>query len=180
MNRPMASRRIGFATLLFVATGCTEYRVVRRESPALSPVAELRSGMAEVCVIRPHSSGSGVPSIVRDNGRLVGGTKANSYFCYWAEPGVHEITVAIGDDIDARLGTDDAKRVELHAFAGQRYFLHHPAPHAFGLPAVDWVDETRARKMLLHCGPTELAEVPPSEKLPDRTPIAPAVARRAP
>ena len=161
--------------LSVAALGCTSYRVETGGRPTIDPNSP-PPGVATICVVRPHIAGALVPILVRDDGALVGATRGEGYFCYFAEPGHHEITTVGGDDIDDKLGTTNVDRATIDAVEGGRYFLVHDLGNIFGVAPLRWVDEPRGRAMIAECEWSTLTGVPGTEVLPGRT--APAIRAR--
>lgn len=169
----MVPLRLLAATLLAVAsTSCTSYELVARDAPPSVEAAPL--GTARICVVRPHEVASLVPAIVRDNGQLVGMTKGPSYFCYLAEPGQHTIVTRYGDDVDAKLGSDQIAEVTVTVEPRARLFLHHDVTKIMSL-SVRWVDPTEANKMIGECDYVELKSVPTGEVLPEFGRVVPSL-----
>ncbi len=105
-------------------------------------------------------------TVVYDNGKLVGATRDETYFCYLAEPGKH---VIVSD------GTYGSRTALLTAQAGRRYYLKQ----AWLLPgvrghALSWIDESVAQDEIQDAQYALLTEVPASEALPGSQPFAPA------
>jgi hypothetical protein len=159
---------------LLLAAGCTSYSVTRAEAPLVDPVGQPPPHLGQICVLRPHAVGALVPVVVRDNGVLVGGTRANTYFCYFAEAGHHAIVVLGGDDIDRQLGTLHVDRTTLTVAAGGRYWLHEDPRNMVGVGPLTWVDEPTARRMVAGLDYAVLSGVPASQTLPTQIPVAPA------
>jgi hypothetical protein len=135
-----------------------------------------RTDVATVCVIRPSHWAIAVTFVVHDDARLVGATRGESYFCYFAQPGEHRILSSTGDP------TDRDGQATLTAVAGGRYWLHQDFDNVFGsvTSKLQWVDEARARRLLDDgaCAYEVLEGVPGEERLPEAVPTAPALAAR--
>ncbi len=168
----MLSRLGCAATLLLLTSGCTAYSVTVVEPPAdaLSP-APPAARMARVCLVRSSALAAPAPVVVRDNGRLMGATSAESYFCYRLEPGAHEVESVFGDDVDRDLGTASRRAANLEAVAGESYFLHHEVM-AFGAFRVRWVDRETFEELRDGCRYVRLSAVPGDEALPPAFPVA--------
>lgn len=168
----MLSRHGCAVTLLFVSSGCTAYTVSIVEPPADAPSAALPAGrVARACVVRSSALAAPAPVVVRDNGRLMGATSAESYFCYQLEPGEHEVESVFGDDVDRDLGTSSRRIAKLEADSGGSYFLHHEVM-AFGAFRVRWVDRETFEELRDGCDYVRLSAVPGDEALPSAFPVA--------
>jgi hypothetical protein len=151
---------------LGLATGCSSFGVATSETPAVAPFTAAIDE-AKVCVVR----GGAVPApffttVVYDNGKLVGATKDETYFCYLAEPGKH---VIVSD------GTYGSRTALLTAQAGRRYYLKQEwlLPGVRG-HALSWIDESIAQDEIRDDPYALLTEVPAREALPGSKPFAPA------
>jgi hypothetical protein len=117
-----------------------------------------------------------VTFVVHDNAQLVGATKAESWFCYLAEPGSHRIVSTTGDAID-----EDGTAV-LNAEAGRRYWLHQDFDNVLGVIhcKLEWVDPIRAHELMdgVSADYKVIVGVPGDEKLPGPLPLAKAAATR--
>jgi hypothetical protein len=160
----MRSATLAIVTLL-TATGCSAYSLATPKVPpipAFGPVA--RTDVATVCVVRPSHFALLVTFVVHDNGELVGATRGESYFCYFAQPGRHEIVSTTGDSVD------EDGRVGLVAQAGRRYWLHQDYDNDLGsiTPRLLWIDEQRALDFVENegCEYRTLTRVPAEEKAP--------------
>jgi hypothetical protein len=158
--------------VVLVATGCfplppkppragedTADRRVAAELGAVPAVA------ARVCVLRPAAVAGEVTMELRDNGRLVGATRGQTFACWLAAPGRHQIT-----SVD-----DDTGPTYLDARAGRQYWLHQDVAifdehlHAH----LDWVDEVLAAEMVDGCARV-MVNVPGHESRTDAVAVAPA------
>jgi hypothetical protein len=123
--------------------------------------------LAKVCVIRSGFPAPFYATVVHDDGKLVGVTHDETYFCYLAEPGKHVIVS------DGAFGTRTA---DLTAEAGHRYYLKQtwllPAVRGH---AVSWIDESVAQAEVRDAEYARVTEVPGNETLPGATPFAPAL-----
>ncbi|HEY1696860.1 MAG TPA: hypothetical protein VGG39_32095 [Polyangiaceae bacterium] len=176
-RRPRALPALLLAPLVFASfaalSGCSPYALTEAPVPPVAAFGPApRTDVATVCVIRPSHFAVGVTFVVHDDGQLVGATRGESWFCYWAAPGRHTIVSSTGDPVDR----DGA--AELTAEAGRRYWLHQDYENLLGviLDRLQWVNEERARELLEDgsCGYKTLAGVPGSEKLPVEVPLAAA------
>jgi hypothetical protein len=105
--------RIALFFAAVALSACSGYGVSVAKNPPVHAFAPPPDEQATVCVFRPHSIGASVITPVTDNGRLVGATEGQSYFCYLAEPGEHTVRV------------DDARPATLDVVAGEQYYLRH-------------------------------------------------------
>ncbi|HVY49056.1 MAG TPA: hypothetical protein VHB21_24370 [Minicystis sp.] len=166
-------QRLLMISLVALAAGCTSYRIESPARPIPAPPAPA-PGLAEVCVVRPHTFANLVPVVVRDNGVLVGGTLGASYFCWQEVPGLHHIETESGDDVDRALGTAAHDRARVTAEPGRRYYLHQSLGNLYGISGLAWVDEATGRAMIDQCDYKLLRGVPGSEALPTGAPVAAA------
>jgi hypothetical protein len=150
---------------LLTATGCSAYNFAQPKVPpvpAFGPVA--RTDVATVCVVRPSHFALLVTFVVHDDGQLVGATRGESYFCYFAQPGRHEIVSTTGDSVD------EDGRVRFVAQAGRRYWLHQDYDNDLGsiTPRLLWIDGPRALDFVENegCEYRTLTRVPAEEKAP--------------
>src|SRR5438477_411593 len=90
--------------------GCTGagYRLAQSRAAPLDLASQPPAGQAKICVLRPQSKILSFTALVYDNGRLVGGTRGESYFCYLAEPGDHVISAAVERDDESAEARVDA------------------------------------------------------------------------
>jgi hypothetical protein len=167
---------IAFAALFFA---CSSYSLTELKAPpgqAFGP--DVRTDVAVVCVVRPSHVAVAVTFLVRDNGQLVGATRAESYFCYEAEPGEHAIVSSTGDSLD-KDGT-----AHLSAVAGRRYWLHQDFDNILGviIDKLQWVDEARWRELVEDnaCGYKVVSGVPGNEAIPGEVPLAHALGPATP
>ena len=159
------------APLALSLSACTTYDVAEVKRPDAHAVAP---DVAEVCVVRPHVMGALVPSVVRDNGVLVGATEGPSMFCWAALPGSHAIVIEGGDDVDRAFATSTHDAAALEATAGRRYWLHQPVGNLYGVSGLEWVDEETGADMASRCSYKALRRVPGTDALPTGAPVAAA------
>jgi hypothetical protein len=156
--------------------GCSSYSLSTPQTPPVDAFGPARTDVATVCVIRPSHWAVAVTFVVHDDEQLVGATRGESYFCYFAQPGEHSILSSTGDP------TDRDGRATLTAGAGRRYWLLQSYDNVFGsiTDKLAWVDEASARQLLEDgaCDYRVLDGVPSEEKLSGPVPIAPALAAR--
>jgi hypothetical protein len=141
-------------------SACSGYGVSVAQNPPVQAFAPPPAEHATVCVFRPHSLGAAVITPVTDNGRLVGATEGQSYFCYLAEPGEHRVRV------------DDARPADLDVVAGEHYYLRHGFSR--GPDTLDLVDEPVARALAKQTLYTVLDEAPEGRRAPPAIALAPA------
>ncbi len=172
--RSTSSLLVAASCLLFA--GCSSYSLAAPKAPPIDAFRSARTDVATVCVIRPSHWALAVTFVVHDDDQLVGATRGESYFCYFAQPGEHRIVSSTGDP------TDRDGHATLTAVAGSRYWLHQDYDNVFGsiTDKLQWVDEARARELLGDgaCEYKLIDGVPGEERLPGAAPIAPAVAVR--
>lgn len=137
---------LAFALLL---GGCLRSDLIYPDLPPVDPLAAPVYGMAQVCVVRPHTWAMARTSLFHDNGNLVGATRGPSYFCYAAQPGVHRLEVL-----------DDSPRsgVEFPVAAGQRLFFHHWVGLAHD--RLSLMTEAEAPELLDKCEYSQLLDTP--------------------
>jgi hypothetical protein len=104
--------RVAVLAAAFVGVGCIGAYVETPRTPPVDPAASVPRDGAVICVLRRVLGGG--THLVRDNGRLVGGTSGKGYFCYRARPGAHRVTSQVGDSTAA---------LDLTLGAGERVFL---------------------------------------------------------
>jgi hypothetical protein len=157
-------------TLALAGTACTSYKLAEPSAP-VQPWSPAPGGLATVCVVRTSVLALAVAFPIRDNGKLVGATRGPSHFCYYAEPGEHDITVE----------SDTTETAHLVAAPEGRYFLKlevdNIAGWVRGRPV--WVTEDVAREDFDGSIYQVLVGVPGAEQLPGEVPIAPAREERA-
>lgn len=153
-----------------LVSACSSYSLRTPKTPPVAAFGPARTDVATVCVVRPSHWAVAVTFVVHDDGQLVGATRGESYFCYYAQPGAHRILSSTGDP------TDQDGHAVLTAVAGRRYWLHQDFDNVFGviIDKLQWVDEARARELLDDgsCDYEVLDGVPGHEKLPSGVPVA--------
>ncbi len=147
---------------------CSPYSISGGTTPRMQAFGPSRADVGTVCVIRSSTWARAVTFVLHDNGTLVGAAKGDSYFCYEAEPGEHEI---VSDTFDS---TDHPGRTSIAVVAGERYWLHQDHENTFGsvTSKLVWIDESVARDLI---GGTEykvLTETPAHEQPPPAVPFA--------
>jgi hypothetical protein len=167
-NKSMA-RRLMYGVLVVLLVGCVPGR--RAESAAGMKVVDAELGAvpptaARVCVMRPASEAATVTMELRDNERLVGATRGNTYTCWLAAPGEHQIR-----------SPDDTGPTYLHALAGHHYWLHQDVVMLAGdLHAhLDWVDDAAAAELLDACTQRVMVSVPGHDERTDAVAVSPAL-----
>ena len=148
-----------------VATGCSSYAIQEPARAPMTPFAtDARTAdLAKVCVIKTTNLAFAITFVAWDNGTLVGATKGPTHFCYYAEPGEHDLQV------DAQ----GVARTHYTAEAGKSYFVHEKV-RFFGSPLAElsWVSAAEAEKLFPSSSYAVLAEVPKDEALPHGIPVA--------
>lgn len=143
---------------VLAASGCSGLRVVMSDAPPL-PIDPLASppdgpnGLGQVCVIRPHSIGALLTIPVRDNGLLVGATQGPSYFCYFAQPGLHRITMQLSGELAVDAQVDSGRTLYLHQHIRIGADRFYP------------ISAEAARPMLERCDYSQLVEAHAEELL---------------
>ncbi|MDF2693880.1 MAG: hypothetical protein K0S65_2263 [Labilithrix sp.] len=103
---------------------------------------------------------------IHDNRRLVGATRGNTFACWLAAPGEHQIR-----------SMDDTGPTYLHADAGRQYWLHQDVVlledelHAH----LDWIDEVTAADLLGACPQRVMLSVPGHDDRMDVVAVSPAL-----
>lgn len=157
----MGLRIAAWVVIALCASGCSRYGLARPDAPPIPAFGWPPSGFGQVCVLRPHSVRSEVTHVVRDDGRLIGATQGPSYFCYFAAPGMHKITVDSDEPLDLHGEADVVVQ------PGARLFLHQSASNR-----LDWVDEHAAREMVELCGYRVVVRAPAPDQPPGMSPVA--------
>ena len=156
-----------FGAAALVTTGCSSYRVSQPNTAVLHPFAPIPKEFARVCAIRTEVYAAQLAFPTYDNGTLVGVTKGATFFCYQAEPGDHTI----------RVDSDPPFATELHAEAGQSYYLHERVPVELVPRCIaSWVNEERAKE-LVEASNYETTSVAYGEAPPGAVPYARAASR---
>lgn len=159
---------MGLVCMWIWASGCTRYEIAPREAAPPRIFDPLPPNTGQICVVRPHNVALLVPAVVRDNRRLVGMTKGPTWFCWFAEPGVHKILTRYGDDIDENLGTDEVTDAAILVEPGGRYYLHHDVSKILTI-SVRWIlDPAEANALIAECQWADLVGAPANDKIPAR------------
>jgi hypothetical protein len=147
---------------------CSPYSIGGPTTPAISAFGSARADAGTICVIRSSTWARAVTFVVHDNQTIVGATKGDSYFCYEAEPGAHEIVSQTFDS------TDQPGRMHAVIAAGARYWLLQDHENHFGsvTSKLAWIDAVRARELVAGCEYRVLTEVPGHEQVPPPVPYA--------
>jgi hypothetical protein len=156
---------LALAATLAVLPACATYALAQPTEPPIAAFGPATSKVATVCVIRPSHWALGSTYLVRDDAQLVGATKGESYFCYYAEPGAHRLTAARLDV------SDDLGQIGLHAEAGHRYWLHVDYDRELGTQ-LQWIEEDEARPLVERCDYKELVGESAGEPAPEGIPYA--------
>lgn len=174
-NLPSFLRRaralLAGALAVFAASACSSYKLGAPVQP-IDPTLGGPGGLATVCVVRTSVLAMAVTMPTRDNGILVGATRGPTRFCYYAEPGEHEISIK----------ADSTETAHLVAEPGGRYYLKIEVDNIVGWVRGRgvWVREDEAIEAFESSSYEVLVGVPGSEKLPAEMPIAPAKPAPAP
>lgn len=168
----MSKLALGIA---MAAAACSPYSISGSTTPAMPAFGPARVDVGTVCVVRASTWARGVTFIVHDNSTLVGATKGDSYFCYEAEPGEHEI---VSDTFDS---ADHPGRTSIAIARGQRYWLQQDHENTFGsvTSKLVWIDEATARDLISDADYRVLTETPGHERVPAAVPFAPAASQAA-
>jgi len=152
--------------LLLASAGCTSWKLSPASAPRVYPTSPVPASAAKICVVRTAVIGFAVTFPTRDNGALVGATRGETYFCYLAEPGLHEITIE----------ADEVEHAALSAEAGKSYFLKQEVDNIFGYVKCRavWVGDAAAIGLFDAADHKVLTGVPGAERLPADPPFAPA------
>lgn len=105
--------RLSLLSIVMCLAGCgANYQVAEVSRPPVSQLT-LAPDKGLVCIYRNSNLGAALTIAIRDNDQLVGATEGSSWFCYFAEPGRHLLSVE----------GSDADDFPLVAVAGQRQFV---------------------------------------------------------
>lgn len=151
--------------------GCASWKLKNPETAIVHPFLPHPSHVAKVCVIRTSVLEDGVTFVSRDNGVLVGATRGPTYFCYYAEPGDHDLLIE----------SDTRAAQNLQAEAGRSYYLKQEVTVDHGKVKGQgvWVDEAIARALVDNSDYAVLVGAPGRERVPGELPFAPAKRRHA-
>jgi hypothetical protein len=164
--------RHALALALFAtAAACSPYSISGPTTPAIDAFGPAHTDVATVCMIRSSPWARAVTFIVHDNQTLVGATKGDSYFCYEAEPGAHEI---VSDTFDS---TDTPGRIRATLQPGARYWLRQDHANHFGsvTSKLAWLDPQSAADLIRDCDYRVVDATPGHEHVPPAVPFAPAM-----
>src|SRR5215813_9520930 len=96
--------RLFLVTVLALsAPACASWKLSEPDTVAVHPFLPHPAHVAKVCVIRTSALEHGVTFVSRDNGVLVGATRGPTYFCYYAEPGEHDLSIEADSWASAQL-----------------------------------------------------------------------------
>ncbi len=129
--------------------GCMRSDLLFPDLAPIDPLAAPVYGMAQICVVRPHTWAMARTMFFHDNGNVVGATRGPSYFCYAAQPGLHRLEVIDGKPPPA---------VEFPVAAGQRLFFHHRV--GLGGDRLTLMTEEEAPELLDKCEYSQLLDTP--------------------
>lgn len=160
-----AAASCALAALALLGSACTSYKLAEPKQP-IDPKLGGPGGLATICVVRTSVLAMAVAMPTRDNGMLVGATRGPTHFCYYAEPGEHEITIE----------GDSTETAHLTAAPEGRYFLKIEVDNIAGWVRGRgvWITEDVAQEAFESSTYEVLVGVPGEEKLPGEAPIAPA------
>ena len=161
-------RSFGLLAPLSILLGCGSYSLALPKSPPIDAFGAGPSDAATVCVLRPSHWALRTTYVVHDDGQLVGATRGEGYFCYWAQPGPHRIVSSPNES------ADDPAVVTERFVAGHHYWLVQGYDDYFGT-RLEWIEEERARQLVNKCDYQELVEAPMDEVIPYGVPIARAL-----
>jgi hypothetical protein len=162
----MRLHTLAMLSLVVAGGGCSRYWTGRPVAPPIDALGRPPAGLGQLCVVRPYWGASAVTLVVRDNGNLVGATHGPSYFCYFAEPGHHQIVSEVSD---AGM-VEKPRNSAIDIARGGRYFLQQTV-EASGTELA-WVSEQEAAKIVDKCGYQVLISAPASDSIPGMTPVA--------
>lgn len=137
------------AAALGTLSGCARPELLFPDLPPIDPLAEPTYGLAQICVIRPHTLAMLDTVPIEDNGHLVGATRGPSYFCYAAQPGAHRIEI---------VEYKPRPTLELKVAAGQRSYIHLRV--GIGRYRLAVLPEDRVQEQLDKCEYSQLVETP--------------------
>lgn len=164
-NRFAWSAMMTMIVAALFASACTRYEIAPRDTAPATTFDALPANVGQICVVRPHNVALLVPAVVRDNRQLVGMTKGPSWFCWFAEPGIHKIVTRYGDDIDEDLGMDELTDAAILVEPGGRYYLHHDVSKILTI-SVRWIlDVAEANAMIAECDWVDLVAAPQGERI---------------
>jgi hypothetical protein len=115
---------------------------------------------ALICVYRKSNLGSALTVAVRDNEQLVGATEGPSWFCYFAEPGRHFLSVE----------GSDADDLGLVALGGHRKFVELRIN--LGQDELVVTDDADAQRVLHDLEYLVIEEGPDDQPIPPALPFA--------
>ena len=143
--------RAGLVAALLLG-GCMRSDLLFPDLVPIDPLGAPLYGMAQICVVRPHTWAMARTVFFHDNGHLVGATRGPSYFCYAAQPGLHRLEVQDGTPPPA---------VEFPVATGQRLFFHHRV--GIGRDRITLMTEEEAPELLDKCEYSQLLDTPQRE-----------------
>ncbi len=168
--------RLPLVALLVVgsvaSTSCRPWRMSEPDYPVPAPSGAIPPNLSRVCVIRGESFDDKTPFPTWDNGALVGATRGGTYFCYLAEPGIHELT----------MGNENRATIAGILEPGKGYFLQHETLPGGGITNVRpvWLADATANALMSQGEYQILTDVPSGFSLPPRSFVVPARAGTAP
>lgn len=159
---------LGIGAALTTLLGCARPELVFPDLPPIDPLAEPAYGLAQICIIRPHTLAMLDTVPVQDNSHLVGATRGPSYFCYAAQPGRHRIEL---------VEYKPRPTLELKVVAGQRSYVHLRV--SIGRYRLSALPEDRVQEQLDKCEYSQLVETPTRAVYPE-APAQPELSPAAP
>jgi hypothetical protein len=159
-------RALAFA----LCAACSPYSISGPTTPSVAAFGPSRPDAGTICVIRSSPWARLVTFVVHDNGKLVGATKGDSYFCYEAAPGEHLIVSDTFDSVDV----PDHTRIVVQP--GARYWLRQDHSNSFGsvTSKLAWMDAATASAVIGGCVYRVVTAAPGHEMLPPPVPFVPA------
>lgn len=148
---------------LCLLAGCSSWTLSQPPAQVLRPETETPARIAKICVVRTSILASAVTFPTHDNAVLVGATQGPTFFCYYAEPGVHEIAIE----------ADETEKTTIRAEPGKTYFLKQEVENILGYVKCRavWLDEPAGRSALRESTHRVLTAVPASETVPPAAPL---------
>jgi hypothetical protein len=127
--------------------------LVLSDLPPIDPLGPPPYGLAQVCLIRPHTWSLLHKIPLEDNGQLVGATRGPSFFCYVAHPGSHQLDMP----------EETSAPIELELAAGQRVYVHQRVQVGSTSLRLLPSDEANLLRMLEKCEYSTLLDWPGKE-----------------
>ncbi len=162
----MHARIRAFFLLSTVLVGCRPWGLAHPDYPVPAPFADLPPNLARVCVLRANDFDNSTAFPTWDNGAIVGATRGGTYFCYLAEPGIHELV----------MGSENKANTSGVFEPGKSYYLQHEVLPSAGITNCKpiWISEGVAKVIISQGSYEVLTEVPSGFALPARNAVIPA------